>query len=123
MGVGAISGGVGAMIASEQFGSSELWSDVLFGTFLGFGTGALIGVSSAVGELFEVKIGYDAIDNVGIYNTSKSKLKTSSIRKYNMYKNKMELVVKEIKQGTCGYAVATTIQNFASWGLNLLIGW
>ena len=26
-----------------QFGSSEFWSDVLFGTFLGFGTGALIG--------------------------------------------------------------------------------
>lgn len=43
IGVGAISGGVGAMIAGEQFGSSEFWSDVLFGTFLGFGTGALIG--------------------------------------------------------------------------------
>ena len=43
IGVGAISGGVGAMIDGEQFGSSEFWSDVLFGTFLGFGTGALIG--------------------------------------------------------------------------------
>ena len=43
VGAGAIAGGAGAMIAGEEFGSSELWSDVLYGGMLGFGVGAVVG--------------------------------------------------------------------------------
>ena len=43
VGAGAIAGGAGAMIAGEEFGSSEFWSDVLYGGMLGFGAGAVVG--------------------------------------------------------------------------------
>lgn len=43
VGAGAIAGGAGAMIAGEEFGSSEFWSDVLYGGMLGFGVGTVVG--------------------------------------------------------------------------------
>lgn len=43
VGVGALAGGVGSLIAGEQFGSAGFWSNVGYGALAGFGAGALIG--------------------------------------------------------------------------------
>ena len=58
------------------------------------------------------------------YHTSKGYIATSkSAKKIAMYKAKQSLVKKTILQGTGGYALFTTNQNFTSWGLNQLLGW
>ena len=46
IGVGSIAGGIGAVASGEELGSSEFWSDVLYGGMLGFGVGSLIGAIS-----------------------------------------------------------------------------
>ena len=46
VGAEAIFGGAGAIIAGNEFGSSEFWSDVLYGGMLGFGIGAFVGAIS-----------------------------------------------------------------------------
>lgn len=43
IGVGATAGAVGSLIAGEQFGSNEFWSNTLYASLAGFGVGALIG--------------------------------------------------------------------------------
>jgi len=46
VGVGATAGAVGSIIAGEEFGSSEFWSNTGYGAMAGFGIGALIGAIS-----------------------------------------------------------------------------
>ena len=84
----------------------------------------MVGASSALSEFSPIKVGYDGINNAGIYNTSKGYIATAkSAKKIAMYKAKQSLVKKTILQGTGGYALFTASQNFTSWGLNQLLGW
>ena len=84
----------------------------------------MVGASSALDKFSPIKVGYDGINNAGIYNTSKGYIATAkSANKIAMYKAKQSLVKKTILQGTGGYALFTAIQNFTSWGLNKLLGW
>ena len=84
----------------------------------------MVGASSALCKFSPIKVGYDGINNAGIYNTSKGYIATAnSAKKIAMYKAKQSLVKKTILQGTGGYALFTASQNFTSWGLNQLLGW
>ncbi len=42
-GVGASAGAIGSLMAGEEFGSSEFWSNTLYGGMAGFGIGVLAG--------------------------------------------------------------------------------
>ena len=84
----------------------------------------MVGASSALSKFSPIKVGYDGINNAGIYNTSKGYIATAkSAKKIAMYKAKQSLVKKTILQGTSGYALFTASQNFTSRGLNQLLGW
>lgn len=84
----------------------------------------MVGASSALSKFSPIKVGYDGINNAGIYNTSEGYIATAkSAKKIAMYKAKQSLVKKTILQGTGGYALFTASQNFTSWGLNQLLGW
>lgn len=43
IGVGATAGAVGSLVAGEEFGSKEFWSNTAYSTMLGFGIGAVVG--------------------------------------------------------------------------------
>ena len=84
----------------------------------------MVGASTTMSKFTPIKVGYDGINNAGIYNTSKCYLETAkSAKKIARYKAKQALVKKTILQGTGGYAIFTVGQNFSLWGLNQLLGW
>ena len=53
IGIGATAGAIGSLIAGEEFGSEEFWSNTLYSSMAGFGAGAVIGaaVGGTIGGL------------------------------------------------------------------------
>lgn len=100
----------------ENFGDEILFS-IIFNM-------AMVGASAALSKFSPIKVGFNAKKNAGIFNKSAGFLETAkSAKKIARYKANQSNVIKSIIQGTVGYALFTTAQNFTSWGLNNLLGW
>ena len=88
-GIGAIAGGVGALISGEKFGSKEFWSDVGYGAMTGFGIGAVIGALAGL-----------AISSNGWYNQKALEFTNSGSSQVFLGKNPTYYDIAKDMKGT-----------------------